>query len=48
MATLKKLLIGIRNFEELIERDYLYVDKTVYVHRLVTEGKLYFLSRPRR
>jgi len=24
------------------------VDKTAYVHRLVTRGKLYFLSRPRR
>ena len=27
---------------------YTYVDKTALVYRLVTEGKIYFLSRPRR
>jgi hypothetical protein len=25
-----------------------YVDKTAYIYRLVNEGKLYFLGRPRR
>lgn len=48
MNALKKLPIGIQNFEEIIRDGYLYVDKTRYVHQLVTQGKLYFLSRPRR
>ena len=30
------------------EDDYLYVDKTDLIYRLVQEGKVYFLSRPRR
>ncbi len=48
MTTLKKLPLGIQSFAELIEKGYLYVDKTDFIHRLVTTGKLYFLSRPRR
>jgi len=45
---MKKLPIGIQNFGEIIRDGYLYIDKTEAIHRLVTEGKLYFLSRPRR
>jgi len=48
MSTRKKLPLGIQDFAELIEKDYLYVDKTEYVYRLVSESKLNFLSRPRR
>lgn len=44
----KKLPIGIQDFSEIIEGEYLYVDKTEYYHRLISEGKYYFLSRPRR
>ncbi|MDM8551463.1 ATP-binding protein [Desulfobacterales bacterium HSG2] len=44
----KKLPIGIQAFETMRERDYLYVDKTRHIHRMVTEGMFYFLSRPRR
>ena len=40
--------IGIQNFEKIREGGYVYVDKTALVHRLVTTGKYYFLSRPRR
>jgi hypothetical protein len=40
--------IGIQDFEDLRRNAYLYVDKTAYVWKLVTEGKPYFLSRPRR
>ncbi|RMH54024.1 MAG: AAA family ATPase [Candidatus Hydrogenedentota bacterium] len=47
-ARMKKLPIGIQNFEEIATRDYIYVDKTPYLHKLLTEGKVYFLSRPRR
>ncbi|MCL2248103.1 MAG: ATP-binding protein [Oscillospiraceae bacterium] len=46
--SLKKMPVGIQNFEEIITEGYLYVDKTQYVHELITEGKYYFLSRPRR
>ena len=40
--------IGIQNFEKLRKDGYVYVDKTAWVHRLVTTGSYYFLSRPRR
>ena len=40
--------IGIQNFANIRESGYVYVDKTDLVHRLVTTGKYYFLSRPRR
>ena len=45
---MKKLPISIQTFEEIIKRDLIYVDKTNFIHSLVTEGKYYFLSRPRR
>ena len=44
----KELPIGIQDFSELIGGNYVYVDKTKYYHRLITKGKYYFLSRPRR
>lgn len=40
--------IGIQNFESLRKDGYLYVDKTALIHQLVTTGRYYFLSRPRR
>ena len=43
-----KYPIGIQDFESIITGDYVYVDKTALIYRLVTEGKIYFLSRPRR
>ena len=44
---LRKLPIGIQDFPSLRVDGYLYVDKTALVHRLATEGRIYFLSRPR-
>lgn len=44
----KKLPIGIQTFREIREDDCYYVDKTRFALRLITEGKYYFLSRPRR
>lgn len=44
----KKLPIGIQSFEDLRNKGFKYVDKTAIVYKLVTEGKYYFLSRPRR
>lgn len=43
-----KLPIGIQDFETIITNDYIYVDKTQIIYKLITEGKPYFLSRPRR
>ena len=43
-----KYPIGIQSFDQIITEGYVYVDKTALVHSLVTEGKIYFLSRPRR
>ncbi|MCM1372467.1 MAG: ATP-binding protein [Bacteroides sp.] len=45
---LQNLPIGIQNFEKIREGNYLYVDKTAWVYRLVSTGSYYFLSRPRR
>ena len=43
-----KYPIGIQNFGEVRRDGYVYVDKTALMHKLVAEGKYYFLSRPRR
>ena len=43
-----KYPIGIQNFETLRKGGYVYVDKTALIHYMVTTGKYYFLSRPRR
>ncbi len=40
--------VGIQNFEAIRKGNYAYVDKTAYVYMLVSSGKYYFLSRPRR
>ena len=45
---LQKLPIGIQDFRTIIEDGYKYVDKTRFIHQLVTNGKFFFLSRPRR
>jgi hypothetical protein len=44
----KKLPLGLQDFRGLIEEGYKYVDKTPYLYRMVTSGKFFFLSRPRR
>ena len=43
-----KYPIGVQDFEKIISDGYVYVDKTDLVYRLVNEGSIYFLSRPRR
>ncbi len=45
---MKALPIGIQNFGEIQTGNYLYIDKTAQISRLINEGKYYFLSRPRR
>ena len=46
--TIMKYPIGIQDFEKIITGGYVYVDKTALIHQLVSEGNIYFLSRPRR
>ena len=43
-----KYPIGVQNFTDLRQSEYVYVDKTQLIYRLVSTGKYYFLSRPRR
>ena len=43
-----KYPIGIQNFERLRSEDFLYIDKTQLIKKLVEDGCYYFLSRPRR
>ena len=43
-----KYPIGIQTFGEIRRDGYVYVDKTALVYKMVSEGKYYFLSRPRR
>ena len=44
----RKLPAGIQTLRKIREDDCYYVDKTAYVHQLVTECAHCFLSRPRR
>ena len=43
-----KYPIGIQQFDKLREEGWVYVDKTSHIHKLVTQGSYYFMSRPRR
>lgn len=45
---MKKLPIGIQTLTEIINNNYLYVDKTEYIYNFMSKGKYFFLSRPRR
>ncbi len=45
---MQKYPIGIQHFPDIIESNYVYADKTKLLYEMVTEGKYYFLSRPRR
>lgn len=44
----RKLPIGIQTFEKIRVGNYVYVDKTAFVWKLVSSSAPYFLSRPRR
>ncbi|NDV58026.1 ATP-binding protein [Bacteroides sp. 519] len=47
-APFRRYPIGIQSFEKLRSEDYLYVDKTEQMYKLIQVGNPYFLSRPRR
>ena len=45
----KPLPIGIEDFREVIEQDYYYVDKTLFIKELLDmRGKVNLFTRPRR
>lgn len=44
----RKLPIGLQTLREIREEGHYYVDKTGLAYQLISEGKFYFLSRPRR
>ena len=45
---MKKLPIGINTLSEIINNDYLYIDKSKDIYNLINSGKYFFISRPRR
>ena len=45
----KPLPIGVDNFEELITKDYFFVDKTLFIRDLLDmKGEVNLFTRPRR
>lgn len=49
MAGLKRLPIGIENFEKLRQEDFYYIDKTRLIEQLLTRwGEVNLFTRPRR
>ena len=46
--TATKLPIGIQSFVTIRTENYIYIDKTPFIARMASQGKPYFLSRPRR
>lgn len=48
MTSMRKYPVGIQSFESIRMDGYVYVDKTPLIYKMISEGKTYFLSRPRR
>ena len=46
MQKILKLPIGINDFTMIRTRDYIYVDKTKQIEKLIRSGERYFLARP--
>ena len=49
-GTMKKINTGSSDFSDLRKENVIYVDKTAYIHRLISdeENKVLFIARPRR
>ena len=45
---MKTLPVGTQTFSIIHENDYLYVDKTKYILKMINDGRINFLSHPRR
>jgi Predicted AAA-ATPase/PD-(D/E)XK nuclease superfamily len=50
ICAMKKRILSLsrQNYRDLRESNCIYVDKTEHIYKMCTEGKMYFLSRPRR
>ena len=48
MTVKRKYPVGIQSFKSIRRDGYMYVDKTPLIYKMITEGKPYVLSRPRR
>jgi Predicted AAA-ATPase len=44
----RKYPVGLQDFDKIRSQDFVYVDKTPFVHNITSQGGYYFLSRPRR
>lgn len=44
----RRFPVGIETFEKIRNNNFVYIDKTEYIHNLVEDKFIYFLSRPRR
>lgn len=47
-SRLPRLPLDLSTFRTLRQENYIYVDKTQHAYNLITEGRRFFLSRPRR
>ena len=45
---MKHIPIGIESFKELIDGEYYYVDKTMFIEKIEMQPPYLFLIRPRR
>jgi len=45
---LRDLPIGHQSLPDMINQDYIYIDKTSYIYDLIREKRYYLLTRPRR
>jgi hypothetical protein len=45
---MQQLGLDTQSFENLRNNECVYVDKTEVIYRMITGGRIYFLSRPRR
>ncbi|MDR1164980.1 MAG: AAA family ATPase [Deltaproteobacteria bacterium] len=46
---MKRLPLGVQSFPEIIEQNYVYADKTRFIHEILSfAGKTFFLARPSR
>jgi hypothetical protein len=45
---MQQLAIDTQSFDNLRNNDCVYVDKTELIYKMITNGRVYFLSRPRR
>jgi hypothetical protein len=45
---MQKYPVGLQDFEKIRTQNFVYVDKTEFIHKMADTGGYYFLSRPRR